>query len=218
MKKTLFAALALSLPLFATAGSYDDMLNAVKLGDVKDVSALIQRGMDVNTTDQSGNALLAIAAREGHPDIVKLLINERAKLNARNANGETALSLAAFQGHLEIVRQLVEAGASPDTTGWPPLVYAAFNGYEDIVVYLLGQGADVNITAVNGMTPLMAAARGGFMPITRKLLAAHADVNRLTGQNLSAYDWAQRTHNTDVGAVIAAAGGKRGSELTPAQP
>ena len=45
------------------AGAYDDMLTAMKQNDVPQVMRLLQRGMDVNTSDQAGNTLLMMAAR-----------------------------------------------------------------------------------------------------------------------------------------------------------
>ena len=112
--------LALGLVLtcqFASAGAYEDMLDAVKRDDTSRMSALFKRGFDANTTDQEGNTLLMLAAKVGSAKAVKQLVKTRAKVNARNALGESALMLAALQGHLEIVRDLVSDGAEVNSTG-----------------------------------------------------------------------------------------------------
>jgi hypothetical protein len=61
----LLLGLQLSLPVAAV--SLDDLLNAAKLGDAAAVTQLVSQGMDTNSTDQNGNSLLILAAREDQP-------------------------------------------------------------------------------------------------------------------------------------------------------
>ena len=196
----------------AHASSYDEMLSAVKLGDVSGVRHWLERGMDVDTIDREGNTLLMLAVREKRPQLVTIFIQARARLNLRNMHGDTALKIAAYQGHLGMVRELVEAGAEIDTEGWAPLIYAAFNGHDEIVAFLLQQGARIDARSESGMTALMAAARGGFLPIVRRLIAAGAEVNLRDANNETALDWANKTKNTDITTALEAAGGLSGKK------
>jgi ankyrin repeat protein len=59
---------------------------------------LINRGMDVNSVDSSGNTLLMQAVQRDNMDLFDYLLKRRARINTRNRNGETALSLAAYKG------------------------------------------------------------------------------------------------------------------------
>ena len=93
---------------------------------------------------------------------------------------------------LEIVKLLVEAGASTDGLNRPlsslkkmakklynpPLEMAARQGDIDVVRYLLGRGANVDVTDADGSTPLHTAVNYGHLEIVRALVAAGADVNR----------------------------------------
>ena len=97
-KFLLTAAFAFSIPVLASAATYDDLIGAAKMGDTPSLVHLVGKGASVDTTDIEGNTLLMLAARDGHGDLVQLLINHRAKLNARNAAGDTALALAAKHG------------------------------------------------------------------------------------------------------------------------
>jgi uncharacterized protein len=97
MKKLLsLAVLAVCLSAPVGAATYDDLINAARLGDSREVAALVGKGASADTTDIDGNTLLMLAARDGHDQLVDYLIRQRVKLNARNTAGDTALRLAAF--------------------------------------------------------------------------------------------------------------------------
>jgi ankyrin repeat protein len=210
----LFFFLLLATPRLHAA-SYDDMISAVKLGDTGTVVRLLNRGMDVNTSDREGNTLIMLAVREKHPGLVRLFIQQRAKVNARNMHGDSALRLAAYQGDLPVVQDLVAAGARIDTEGWTPLIYAAFNGHEAVAAFLLEKGADIDAKSENGMTALMAAARGGFLPLVKRFVAAGAAMNEQSANGETALDWAVKTNNSDVAEYLRAQGARPGEKKPP---
>ena len=53
----------------ASAGVYDDLLKAIEDDDTETVTTILQRGMDVNTVDKSGNSLLMLAVQKGNVDL-----------------------------------------------------------------------------------------------------------------------------------------------------
>ena len=117
-------------------GAYEDILIAAGNGDTATVVNLVQRGMDVNTTDQSGMTLLMIATRNGNIALVKSLLANRANVNRRNQHGDSALLLAALKPDLEAVKLLLEHGADVNPPGWAPLQYAMFSGSKEIAAAL----------------------------------------------------------------------------------
>ncbi|GHU10444.1 hypothetical protein FACS1894185_1930 [Betaproteobacteria bacterium] len=207
------AALLLAIPCLAEAAVYDEMMTAVKLGDRSAVIELLNRGMDVNTSDIEGNTLLMLAVRENHPELVDLFILQRAKINARNMHGDSALRLAAYEGRLIIVQHLVAAGAQIEMEGWTPLIYAAFNGHAEVVEYLLAKGANVNAVSESGMTALMAAARGGYADLAKRLVALGADINLKDTNGKTALDWAIGARNTTIADFLSELGARRGKEI-----
>lgn len=206
---------ALSIPALVQAATYDDLMNAAKLGDQTEIEGLLNKGVDVNTTDPAGNTLLIIAAREGNLALVDTLIKWRAKLNARNSHGDSALRLAALKGHLSIVQRLVEAGAPVNTPDWTPLIYASFSGNLPIIKYLLEQKADINAASANGTTALMAALRQGQFETAKFLLQVpNIDLNLLNEKNETALDVALRTNNTELLDTIRQRGGRSAQSVT----
>jgi ankyrin repeat protein len=89
----LFALLLLVACAGASAGVYDDMIQAIGLDDERTVVSLLKRGVDVDTVAPDGSTLLMVAAKAGKPPMVKTLLAARPKVNARNSFGETALML-----------------------------------------------------------------------------------------------------------------------------
>lgn len=190
------------------AQSLDEMFSAVKSNDVATVERLLQRGIDVNSTDPRGDSLLIIAAREGHEDVVGRLIAGRARVNARNGAGETALMMAAIKGYLAVVGRLQAAGAEINHSGWNALLYAAFEGKTVICKFLLEKGANIDALAPNGASALMLAARQGHLETVRLLLWEHADPKIRTAEGITALQWALKAGNTDIVNLLKQAGVK----------
>ncbi len=216
--KILALLFALLLPTLAAAGAYEDMEEALIAGDTAWAIQLINRGMDVNSVDSSGNTLLMQAVQRDNMDLFDYLLKRRARINTRNRNGETALSLAAYKGKLPFVKRLVEAGAEVNVYAWPPLIYAAFNGHAAVVAYLLEKGAEVNATTINGSTALLFAARFGHLEVVEVLLRNKADPNIANERGATAIDWALKTDNTDIADLVRKAGGRAGRPVAEHSP
>ena len=217
MKRTLAVLFTLLLlPIAAAAGVYEDMEEALISGDTAWAIKLINRGMDVNSVDAAGNTLLMQTVNRDNQEFFDYLLQRRARINTRNRNGETALSLAAYRGKLYFVQRLVDSGADVNLYGWPPLIYAAFNGHTAVAEYLLKKGAEVNGTTENGSTALLFAARFGHIEVVELLLLNKADPNIANERGATAIDWALKTDNTDIADLLRKAGGRAGDQ--PAGP
>ena len=212
MKPIIFM-FALLLPVFALAGAYEDMEEAMIRQDPSAIIDLLKRGVDVNTVDREGNSLLTQAVKRDLPEAVDYLMAHRARLNPRNKHGETAVSIAAYTGKLAYVKKLVEAGAEVNYYGWPPLAYAAYNGHLDIVDYLIKRGAEVNAKTGNGSTALFFASRFGHIDVVRLLLKNQADPTVENENGETAVDWALKSANTDIEAILREAGGRSGKKV-----
>jgi ankyrin repeat protein len=183
-------------------------------GDTDAVIALINRGMEVNTVDRQGNTLLIQSIWRDLPALFDHLMQRKARINMRNRNGETALSIAAYLGRDRYVRRLVEAGAEVNFFGWPPLVYAAYNGHAEIVGYLIGRGAEINAKTENGSTALFFASRFGHAETVKTLLKHRADPAIVNDKDETALDWALKGNHTHIADLLRAAGkGRSGKPL-----
>ncbi|EXJ87270.1 hypothetical protein A1O3_04229 [Capronia epimyces CBS 606.96] len=97
---------------------------ACKVGDLKLVRYLVQRGADVNLPagPKYGFTALQAASFYGHIDVVEFLLGRGADVNAPAGGryGLTALQAAAMQGCVRIAQLLIAAGAD---VGAPPSPY-----------------------------------------------------------------------------------------------
>ncbi|KAL4986628.1 hypothetical protein BDW68DRAFT_162964 [Aspergillus falconensis] len=81
------------------------------------VEALIDRGLDIESTDGKECTPLQLAADLGYETIVKVLLDRGAGINVKSGQHyKTALHVAAARGHCGVVRLLLDRGADPFIT------------------------------------------------------------------------------------------------------
>jgi len=183
----------------ANAGSYDDFFTAVRRNDTATVSALINRGFDVNTLGPTGEPGLLMAVRDSTVKVVEVLLKApKIKVELRSAQDESPLMLAAINGLTEICKQLIAADADVNKPGWTPLHYASTKGHLDIMNLLLENNAYIDAESPNGTTSLMMAAQYGTPEAVKLLLQAGADplVNNSLG--MTAFDFATSADRPDA--------------------
>lgn len=100
----------------------DQFFEAARKGDVADVTALLDKGADVNAKFRYGSTALFKAAERGNLEVVKLLLARGADVTVKDTfYSATAMTWALNNKHVEVVRALLEkdAGAVDDilTTG-----------------------------------------------------------------------------------------------------
>lgn len=91
----------------------DQFWEAVRAGDVAQVTALLDKGADVNAKFRYGATALFKAAERGHTEIVKLLLARGADATIKDTfYGATAMTWALDNDHVEIVKALLEKDGS----------------------------------------------------------------------------------------------------------
>jgi ankyrin repeat protein len=91
--------------------------------DVGAIRFLLDRGADVNGTDEVGRTplMFALASDLLPIDVVRLLIDRGANVNAKSRSGETPLGIARLRGNTPIVDLLLKSGATTEEAPPPAL-------------------------------------------------------------------------------------------------
>jgi len=195
--------------------------NAIVGDQVGYVKAAVESGT-VNVNQRipapayaEGTPLVTIAARAGAIEVLRYLISAGADVNARTPANETPLMLATYfygsdrdgaggENFDKVVHALVESGAQleNDPGSYTPLAYAAYQGHEQMVQYLLARGARVDSDAQNGVahvnTPLMMAAMQGHRKTVLLLLRSGADARVRVENGHTAAELAEKHLGRDL--------------------
>src|SRR5262245_851364 len=113
------------------------------------------------TRQESQKEDLAIAARDGHTEVVKKLLASGANVNMKTKDGSTPLINASLNGHTEVVKALLGAGAdinAKDMASRTALLQAARYVHIETMEALIAAGADVNAKNNDGRTAVIYAA------------------------------------------------------------
>ena len=153
----------------ATSEEAQELIDAVRRGDIEIVKLLIKEGADVNARDKYGGTALMAAANNGHTEIAKILIGRGAKVDAVDHSHRTALLFAATGPFPETVKLLLDNKSNPNVVDngehFSPLMHAAAEGNLDIVKILLEYGADPDLKDVDGDTAESFAGQKGHTTV-----------------------------------------------------
>uniref|UniRef100_A0A8C5WKU1 Ankyrin 1 n=1 Tax=Leptobrachium leishanense TaxID=445787 RepID=A0A8C5WKU1_9ANUR len=137
------------------------MFKAVKLNLCGIIKALINKGTDVNATNDMEYTPLLLAAELGKLEAAQAVIEKEARLDIRTPNLNTALHLAVQRGDESVT----------------PLHIASQRGNLDVAKCLLRHKANVNTKDKLSKTPLHLAVEGGGTAMVELLLNNNADAN-----------------------------------------
>jgi uncharacterized protein len=152
---------------------------AAENADAAMIGRLLDAGADPNIASL-GRAVIALAARTGSVEVVKLLIAHGADLNTKEEWREQS-----------------------------PLMWAAAENHAGVVRVLIESGADVNYETPGGFTALMFAARQGSLAAARTLVEGGATVDSVY-KGRSAMTVALLNRNYEIAAYLLSKGASVG--------
>jgi ankyrin repeat protein len=132
------------------------------------------QGLD-EADDEEGRTALYWAAERGHEEVVGFLLSQGAAPGVPDEAGKTPCMRAAARGDVNVVKVLVahmggQGLDEADKWRMTALHWAAQGGHEEVVGFLLSQGAVIDTKGSAGMTPFMWAASMGHLGVVRILL------------------------------------------------
>jgi uncharacterized protein len=95
----------------------DYIINRDTKGIERTIEEIIDRKIDINNFDETGNTALNLAVSRKNITIAYMLLKSGANVKIKNINGETALDIAFKLDHDEMVKMLTEWSLS-DENGW----------------------------------------------------------------------------------------------------
>jgi protein-disulfide isomerase len=158
---SLLLCVLIAFPAAWAAPAPYDIHAAIRGGNLEQVEAALNGGVDPNAPDSWGRTPLIVALQQGKVPLVELLISRGASVTATDAWGRTPLLVAT---------QLKNTAA---------------------IHLLLEKQVDVNAANKNDITPLIAAAQTGNKEAAAMLLAAGAAVDLKDNLGWTALRWAE---------------------------
>jgi len=189
------------------------------------ITILLNRGVDINKTDLLGLTALMAAIIYGNIDAVECLVsNPRIKIDQQDQHGNSALMIAVNQNNLPIIQKLLAHGANINLADFEvitPLMFAATNGYVDVVQYLATYPTiTINQQSKKGNTGLMVAlySSNNLMikrQLIQQLLAAGADPEIANKSGTTPLKLAQAIGDAEILSLINKAILKKHGVLNP---
>lgn len=141
------------------------LLDAARAGETDLVARLIEAGLDPETRDERGYTAVTLAAYAGRIETLDRLLSLGADPNAPDQRGNNPLMGAVFRGDEAAAARLL---ADPRTdvnarnhAGQTAAMFAAMFNRTAILDRLLAHGADLSLTAANGLDAEQLARQQG---------------------------------------------------------
>jgi ankyrin repeat protein len=162
-------------------------------GTPRELSALVDRGLDPNSHTDKGTTLLMMAAGDAENGAEKVGI-----LLARGANASygALIVAAASPGTASVIKLFLDAGVPPKDK---PLLFASMTGDMENVKLLLAHGADSSAALAQAVT-------FGYPDIVRALISAGAPAKFTESSGINLLHWAVIANRPGVIPALVEAG------------
>eukprot|EP00792_Barthelona_sp_PAP020_P009330 TRINITY_DN3287_c0_g2_i1.p1 TRINITY_DN3287_c0_g2~~TRINITY_DN3287_c0_g2_i1.p1 ORF type:complete len:1043 (+),score=266.99 TRINITY_DN3287_c0_g2_i1:3-3131(+) len=176
-------------------------------GKKETIEYLINKGLDLNITDENGLSVLFLAVIDGNLEFVKYLVENGANIELQDKNGLSPLATAVFYGDIAITRFLLSSGAKYKGLnikgGTTLLHFVARFGYLGIAKLLL-QKYDLFVNSFDDrkQTPIFIAAEAGHGGCVRMLMDYNADLFLLRDDGESCLSIAKKNGHTHIVKII----------------
>lgn len=180
------------------------MIAAVKSGNLAQVQELLATNPKLAAVrDRNGLSAILTAAYYGQQEVLAALLKSGVELN---------IFEAAAAGRFDLVQQAVQEWSGwvneYAQDGFTPLQLACFFGHQEMALWLIEQGADINAAAKNkqGVAPIHATAANGNLTVVEALLKKGAAVNARQEGGFTALHEAANSGNAALARLLLAHG------------
>eukprot|EP00210_Caulerpa_lentillifera_P006946 g6641.t1 len=181
---------------------------AISLKNHFAISALLDKGADVEKKGNSDLTPLLSACQSGFLQGVILLIQHGVDTNACSPDGLTCLMLAAFHKHLSVVSYLLDQEPCPlngkDRNGFTALHYIVALNDASMTSKAISKGPDINSQTDDGESVVYFATKKSCLNSLRVLMEAGADPNLCTKAGRCPFWSALDQRNTEALRILLA--------------
>lgn len=194
-----------------TIETNQSLLQAVEKSEKKQVLELLNEGLDVSLTDETGRSLLMLAVQQNDLSMVKTLLAFGADVNQRDNTQLTPFICAAANGFDEIVREILKTGTADlalvNRFGGTALLPSSEKGYLKTVQLCLTAGVPVNHVNRLGWSALLEAVilgNNGFLyqDVIRELVQHQADSTQVDATGKNTRDYAHEAGHDELIAIL----------------
>ncbi|EQC31283.1 hypothetical protein, variant [Saprolegnia diclina VS20] len=176
-----------------------ELLDAIRAGS--DVSALLGApNVSLNAQDKDGHTALMLATQANNIGLMQQLLTAACDVNRRNQAGQTALFFASSvvaAAHLVEKKINLNARDAQRSTAALRVIEA---GHEDVAVYLIERGCDIN-ERNKAQKTMLSAAIGKSQRRVIEALAARADLD-WKAAGTAPLLFAAMTGNVDIASLL----------------
>ena len=170
------------IPKITKENEKEEILKKViEYGMMPEFRAFVNEMEDINQPLQNQYNLMTFVVKNRRYDMMKYLIYNGVDVNRRDKRLNNPVIIAVQNNDIQALKILNDAGANLnilDILKRTPLIYAIEKGYNDIGIYLIENGADINITNSTGEGVLSISERLKRFDIRNKILEKIREGNK----------------------------------------
>lgn len=190
------------------------------------VDYFLEKGLSLQSKDDSGNNAFNYAAKSGNLETLKYLYDQGVKPVSNAVSGENAIFFASknSKNDLAYYQYIESLGVYPNVVnkeGVTPLHNLASSTKDtEVISYFLKKGVDINAKNESGNTALISSSYRNNLEIVTFLVENGADINQTNKQGVSAVARAIRSNSLEVVDYLISKGAdlnvtdKEGNNLT----
>jgi len=179
MRKAIFTLIILvsAFTLFAQQDLSNELVDAVKDGDLIEIKALIEQGADTNCINRVGITPLVMALFQKDSDAVKLLLDNGADPELKSISGVSPIQTARKKRLVKIDLLLTDYLLRQQGAGYTYLTTAVIKGDIDLINKCIELDYDIDTRDSENATAFMYAIFHNELEIAKLLLENGADIN-----------------------------------------
>jgi ankyrin repeat protein len=195
------------------------LLAAPYVSNFSELDYFIKNGIDINSTDSSGNGVFNYAAKGGNIELLNTLIKAGVPYKNLNSKGGNAMLFASqgkrgFQNKFEMYLFLDKIGVTANivgANGRNPLHTISSNSDDlETLKFFIDKGVDVNLKDNDGHSPFMNAVSRNNLEIVKYLFTYVKDINAKDENGRSALAFAINSNDMAIAEFLI----EKGADIT----